>query len=838
MEETKRFYGKIVCKIIFIAMISIFISAICAGIRGKNIKNCIKDLVYGHGQAMHEEVIEETEEQITEDEEGIYVNIPLFNDYVQKVELDFDQVLHDAVNIELFFTSAQEEEFSESKRILYQIKEGKENFTLDVGRKVCSLYINIEKAEGDSFSLKSIRVNENATPFSLKKVISVVYANFYSSIWYERVIIFSIIIFFIGVCIIFDRKKICSVMFQYRWFIAGVILVFLVINRYNGDSLTMYNLCVQQGEGNDYIETVIGTPRSVRSDEWVVSAPTSLSTQFLEEPYGKYNNIMRGTDTVNGRNMTFYSLVNPIYTIGILLENIFGYDYQYSFTWYAPIFLAFLLTIEFFLIITKGRKLLSFTGSCMLLLSSYYLWWGFPSWILYTHGAFVCMYYFFNTESFKKKIFFAYGTGLFAALFVLVLYPAWQVPVGYTALAVLIWMLHENWEKIKKLTKSDIVMMVLAFIFCAAIIISYIYAQREYTTSITQTVYPGKRVSTGGFSIDKLFNYCAALLFPFKDPANASESGTVINFFPIPMLMSAYLWWKSKKKNWLVSGLLMVGCFLTVYTTLGLPMIIAKLTLMTYSTAQRAVDILGYVQVLLFLLIFSEYDGVEKLPKKAAGIIAVLMSAVTIYGSNRNLNGYMGKLYPVVIAVVIVWIMFVILSRCSEKKNKQMFVTIIIVSLITGVYVRPIEKGTDAIYSKPLAKEIQKIVKQDSQSLWLAYGDGIVLQSFSISCGARTINSVNKYPNWELWKKLDPEGKYENNYNRYAHISLDFTEDDTSVDLIQEDYIQLNLSYKDIELTDAKYIVSTTKLSEEHEFVTFNEIYSEAGSYIYEIQYK
>ena len=159
-------------------------------------------------------------------------------------------------------------------------------------------------------------------------------------------------------------------------------------------------------------------------------------------------------------------------------------------------------------------------------------------------------------------------------------------------------------------------------------------------------------------------------------------------------------------------------------------------------------------------------------------------------------------------------------------------------ALITGVYIRPITKGTYAVDSKPLAKEIQSIVKTDKKSKWIAYGGGIVLSGFSVACGAPTINSVNTYPNMELWKKLDPSGQYNEVYNRYAHIDIDFTDSDTSMELLQADCMRIHLSYKDLVKTDVKYIVALVTLTSGNEYVDFEQLYSEDGSYIYKVIYK
>ena len=57
----------------------------------------------------------------------------------------------------------------------------------------------------------------------------------------NRAIILSPILFFTELHFIVDIKSLYTKIFQYRWFLGGVVLAFLVVNKYNGDSLACYN---------------------------------------------------------------------------------------------------------------------------------------------------------------------------------------------------------------------------------------------------------------------------------------------------------------------------------------------------------------------------------------------------------------------------------------------------------------------------------------------------------------------------------------------------------------------------------------------------------------------
>lgn len=828
-------------------LISVLVSMVFASLIGDNIKQCAKDLIYGYGEEMATRQFSPSDIQsvnYTVNENSFIssngdpqIIIENIDDYVKTVTVNFSSAVPQAINVEVFF-SYSNLAFTPEQSYFAQIEKGAESATFPIGKKVADLRLDIGTEEGVEFNLDAVILNDNVEGFSMGQLISCVKENMGKPIWFDRVEILSILCFFLALHFLVDIRTLYTFLFDKRWIIAAVLLLFFVCNRYNGDSIAMYDSYIQNGEGSDYIEPVLGKARAIRSDEWLVDTPISMSSRYLEEPYGKYNSIIRGTKTLNGSSLSFSSIGSPLYFPKMAITELFGYDYGIAFGWYGHIMLVFLFAIEFFLIITNKNKLLSACGACMLVFSSYFLWWGFPSVFLGANASVVCAYHFIHCKDWKKKIPLAIGTSIFTANFIMVLYPAWQVPLGYMVLAILVSLIHDNWSVIKSMSKAEWVTIALALVFCCAIVVSYLLSRQEYTNAVMQTEYPGSRVEYGGFSIYKLFHYIPAVLFAYKDYGNPSEAGTCIGFFPIPMLLGIYIWIKSKKKDWLVSGLLIVGIFLTIYTTVGIPPVLARCTMMHLSTAVRAVDILGYLQVVLLIRVLSIMQEEDRLDIRLGTAAAVVIAVISVGLANYYVPGYMGKIFLFLMVCILTLIFIGMITRVSMKWRKASIIAVLILAVITGVAVRPINKGSFAITSKPLAKEITKLVQEDKEAKWLAVGGGVVLPSFAVACGAPTLNSVNTYPNMELWKALDPDGTYNEVYNRYAHIVLQLVEEDTSMELIQADNFQLNLSYKDIEKTQAKYIVSQVELNVTNQWLTFQEIYNEAGSYIYQIQYK
>lgn len=645
------------------------------------------------------------------------------------------------------------------------------------------------------------------------------------------------LLFFIGLHFIVPIKKMYEWLFAKRWLVGILLLFFLTANRYHGDSISFYNEYIQPGMGDASSAPIFGRIRHIRTDEYIGTTPSVLASGYGETPYGQYNEVMRGTKTLNAITGVYAGYSTLAYAPWKLSYLILPKEYAFSFCWYAPIIMAFLISMELFYIISKNKKLLAVTGAFLVVGSSFYLWWAFPVYIISAQGTVVCLSYFFNNERFWQKILFGIGTALCFSNFVINLYPAWQVPFGYMFLAVGVWLLHENWDRIKKMSLNEWLIIIGAVCLVASFVLFHFYTIKDYVTTINETAYPGKRVDTGGFSLSKIFIYSQAPFYAYRDVGNASEAGVFFSLFPVPTIMALYCFIREKKKDWLTGGLLLAQLPMLIYVTVGLPEIIAKISLFANSITTRTIDVIGLIQIYFIIIILSRYHDIPKMHKMPALILGIITAGISIGVSIDKYPGYLINIQKILMFGVITG-MSICLVIHLEKKIKTLFLySLIGISLFTGVYVRPVMKGLAAIYSKPAAKEIEKICENDKGAKWIACGGGSALSSFSISCGAPTVNSLNIYPNMELWRKLDPQGEYEGVYNRYAHVDVYFTNEDTNFEILYPDAIRLNLSYKDIEKTEISYLILMGEPDLENEYVEFKEIYKENGLSIYHLSY-
>jgi len=637
----------------------------------------------------------------------------------------------------------------------------------------------------------------------------------------------------------FETNNVCDFLFSKRWIIAGTIFLLFLLNNLNFSNVSMWNEYVQPDIRPEFSDPIIGNKRPIRSDEWLVSLPRLATGELVE--YSVENNIVRGTYNsglaASGLYLSYSALSNPL-NWGYYL---FGFEYGTSFYWSSIFILCFMLSFELAYIISSQNKVIALFGGCSIGLSQFLLWWSVANLFVFAMGIMVCIYYFVTASGKIEKILLAAGTSFSFIAFVTNLYPAWQVPLTYLIIVFVICIVIYKWKEIKSFHKFEWLAIGAAFAFSISVILSYLYDNRFYTENVMTTVYPGQRVSYGGGVLDKLFLYPQSLIYPFREVGNSSEAGVFYSLFPIPLVWGTLILVKqiiesikSRKAalDWLNTFLVIYSSFLIVYCTIGIPEWLAKITLMQYSTVSRTIDIIGLTSVLL-LLRNGGNKVFHKMPIAISVLISVVFSVLAFYYSNKLYPGYISAGWISVLSILTFLFMFTVTNSKFLRIRKNALLCFSLIIGISGMCVLPITKGTEALKGKPASFAIQEIVKDNPLKKWAATN----MSNFVMANGGSCITSINYIPNMELWQKLDPQGLYNDIYNRYSHIGLIFTNEETKFELNQPDAITLFLNYSDIRTCDISYIFSDVVLEEDSNEVDFNLIYNESNAYIYEVVY-
>ena len=655
----------------------------------------------------------------------------------------------------------------------------------------------------------------------------------------ERLIYALIGVVFICMHFFINIKKTYDVFYKKRYLIGIVIFSLLVLLKFNGSSIYLWNNYIQPAYPIKS-SVVMGITRPIRSDEWLVSTMLNLSQATSSVSFGRINSLLSAKDNL----VTLFPNL-PSFDISLLsCPNYIGYlfldtERAFSFSWYLPYFVLFFSTFELFMILTKRKKLLSLTGAIMITFSPVTQWWQNSNMTGYGALAVVLFYYFVNSSSKKKKLLLSILFGYTGFLYIMCMYPAWQVPYGYVYFILLIHIIVNNKEKIKK---RDFLYLIPIFLVIAIPIYILFKENYDVLTIVNSTVYPGARMSRGGGEWRTLFTYVLDIFYPYKRGfANPCEFSQYLSLFPIPIIYSIYLMIKNRKKDLFLIMADIVLIILSVWVIFPLPGIFSQITLLFMSTENRVQVAIGYLSVIEIIYIMSYYEikkdekSIINIKNAIIGIISIIGIVITIKISNSVIKDFYPSFIDLktsIISMILFTFVIVLFIYNHKRTNYILAIYLIIISIICGALVSPVNKGLLILYDKPFAKEIRKLVKKDKDSIFLAADSGFILANYIAVNGGKVINSTNQVPNLDLYFKLDPELRYDHVYNRYHHLIVDLVEENTNFYLNQDDLITLNLSKKDLCITKTDYLVTNNQ--NVNKFKDYKMIYDEYGLKIYE----
>ncbi len=630
---------------------------------------------------------------------------------------------------------------------------------------------------------------------------------------------------------------------KYRYVIGAVIIVICTIFELSGSSIGNYftYLGNQYHTSEELLQqgTLLGIPREIRTDEWATLTPFNFSQQYND--YKSTSDILRGYST---DVTTFYA--NPSFSLATLFRPflwgyiILGNAKGLAFFWSARTVCLFLVSYEFGKFLTKDRKVLSAAFASLITFSQTIQWWystnGLIEMFIFGELAIIILNMFIKSEKIWKKVLLCLCLIICAGGYLLAYYPAQQVPLGYIFGAFALYVIVANRKSIKIRDVLLLLGTIILFGACVAIVIN---GSLDTIQATMNTVYPGKRINQGGDSkVIELFTYITSIFTPIDNTnlvvdSNVSEASVFYSMFPFGMLCSIYSMIQRKKADLLYILLILIELLFIIYCVFGLSQIIAKITFLSYSFSNRVLEILGFIDILLLFRFLSEKSTQKSKKKTIISLTTTLASIIGIIIVIQSL--YLYGIHPANIiwvsaTLLIVWIIYLILRNTSEHKEK-LAITLICIITLSGLYVNPLQKGTDVIYNNDVVQHISEIKNTDSDALWIVINDKSQIHNLPIMVGAKTINSTNTYPNMDTWHKIDPEGKYQDIYNRYAHIHMDISEDETKFELNAPDNFTVTLTQSDLEKLNISYILSNKALSTSN----LNEVYRNNNYYIYKV---
>ena len=626
--------------------------------------------------------------------------------------------------------------------------------------------------------------------------------------------------------------------FKYRYIIASALFVIGVAAGITGSSIGMVTQYLG-GEDNDIL---FGISRGIRSDEWALFTPLSWSQYYGAEPFSYFSNIVRATQTD-----VFLEYGQPIYSI-LMIFRPFQIGYLFlpvangmAFFWVGRIIALFMVSFEFGRLITEDRRRVALIYAFAVTFAPAVQWWfainGFIEMLIFMQLSIVMFDLYLKSTSIAKKSIYMLIIAVCAGGYVLAMYPAWMIPLAYILLVFIIWTFVKN-KKEYKFNKLELIPMAVAAVVLAACALIVFKNSSNTIELLSSTVFPGKRVSTGGGAWEFFFNSINNIWYPLMDNgtyANACESAYFISLFPLGILLNIYYIIRTKKVDLLSIMLFVVSVFLGIYCFVGLPEALAKITMMGNSLANRALVILTFNDLILLVRSIHLMKKAElKIHYAIVAAASVVIAAGLTYKAYTINKDYFIKPMIIVEFFVVALAIAAVTAGISYKKTRTIGTIYLITAiLLTGLLVNPIRKGVDSVSNLPVLQGVRDIVNGDPDAIWIVEEVGYPFNNFLIMEGARTINCTNIYPDLDRWEELDEEEDDSEIYNRYAHIQIiyDNAHYYEEFSLVYPDVFSVSLDDADLDHLDVDYVFTTNGTYEGTG--EFELIYSYNGFFIY-----
>lgn len=616
----------------------------------------------------------------------------------------------------------------------------------------------------------------------------------------------------------FDKKL--------KWLIGICVGLFILttLAKIHPISLAMWNDLLNDGS-NPRRGLISGQPRRIRMDDYAVGTPWILSQANKDFPVVN--------ETIGGEKAPI--LVAPVRHFSeIFRPDHWGFfflpiDQAYAWLYNFRALLALVGATLMLLLLTRNNFWLSIVGSVWLFYSSGTASWSFipAPLIAGTSLIFVATVYLLYGKNRTQVLVASLALAWLLMVYALILYPPYQVPLGYMLLFLLIGYLVNTWDA-KRLFQDWPVKLgggVLALAIVGVVFWQFYADVKPTLDAIMNTVYPGKRSELGGtgFIANWFSEYFRWQVDDTKFPANwlnHCELSHYITFAPIIIPCAGIAFFINRKVDWVV---LLLSVFVVVgyvWIEVGFPNWLAKMTLWNMSPTRRTQIPFGIGNVLLTVLYLHYLTTISiKTNRLYTGIGVVAVLGFMLYAANLNVEDSQGffKFSQLIIPVLFfTGLGSLLLFSWEPAYRNGLFGVAILLFQWPNVTLNPVSKGLSPITEHVLYRTVQNIHQQDPKGKWVVFG-GQFISYMVTATGVDLLSGVKYVPPRRIFKVLDPAMKRDSAYNRFAHTVYNSYIDGKDSVIIQNTYEDAYVVAMDpcsprLKQLGAKYIIFDKQL--------------------------
>lgn len=543
----------------------------------------------------------------------------------------------------------------------------------------------------------------------------------------------------------------------------------------------------------------LGQAQDVRSDEWQVVTPLAISQSYSPSPFSNINPLHgQPGQNMNVVGMTGTPIANAAAIAKPATWGFFFFDLRraLAWDWWLPFFACFGALLALLQRWFSPAWKLNAVLAASVAFSGYSVSWsGWPAYAtFFPLLAVLAGDSLLRARGWLAAIAASVLLGWATAGFVFVLYPGWQIPLGYLmgflALAAA-WQFRHAY----RYRTPQIVGIVLACAMAALLLAAWWLNASEAIRAVSNTIYPGQRsLDLGGYAdpwhLSKgLTN--AITLYSASQWSIASDSGNFI-YVLAPLLCATVIVWGIQRRIDAISLVLWAFiAFVCCYLFWGLPAWLARPSLWSMVPAFRLDVALGLAQTFLLAWLLLQWQSIKAHAHSAFSSTnsSALRPAVLLL----NAAGALGAMYFVystatqfssMLAPLQAWLspglIGMIYAACAALAylliTGRMQAAILLYggwTLATALPFNPLGQAPSSIRT---IEAVAQAMQEQPHGQVAVVGQKEWTNALT-SAGVSVLNSTFYEPPLAFWAQLDPERAYVDQYNRYQHLDINLSED-------------------------------------------------------------
>lgn len=604
---------------------------------------------------------------------------------------------------------------------------------------------------------------------------------------------------------------------------------------------------------------IFGRPRSIRSDEALLSTPVQVGNAVAGKPDHRWIGL---TDT----QLPATSLGAPVrnWTALFAPQNL-GYQVLdagrgLAFRWWSMTAFGF-LGVFALLLVVRPRAWPAAVFSALVVLSPYVAWWyaAQPQMVAgCLAGAAALLILAIRSRSVPLAVLLGAAAAYPALCGAFVLYPVWIIAVALVVAAVVVGCAIS-------IGKAGWLRLLLAGATClalsGAVLVLFVTEYAQALAAITGTIYPGNRSVDGGAPPAAMLAAVSDLWIAVNGGSddlagsgfNLSEASST--WFPLPVLvagvaLSIWAWLRARRAPDPRAALVaagggpargssavttaggrparifrplptqlpvliaaaVIGLILTIWAVLPVPAALGSVLLLDKVPAGRSYIALGLVAAVLLHLTLGCAD---RLPRRAAIITGAIAAGVTVVLWAASAVTMLAQHGPAVLAAialigavisggfVLLWFGRVVWAG---------LVIVLAAVLVAYVPVNPLSVGLGPLEKSSLAREVRKITAEHGSGRWaVASGADTSNRQEAVirANGPQVLSGLTYYPDAAVWERLAPgQQALWNNYAQYRWYS-DPTADPVRLagDEPTRRRLYVNLCSPKIDFLELRYVI-------------------------------